>query len=321
MAIQIFTGNIIAVVWDFDQTLIPGYQQKPIFDHYNVDANHFWKEVEELATYYKKQKINVSPDTIYLNHILTYVKSGNFQGLNNKKLQEFGKQLEFYPGIPDFFEIANKHIENNKEFNKHSIKVEHYIVSTGLRQIIKGSIVSEFVEDVWACEFIEEPAQPGFDSKKEKNNKKADGEISQVGYFLDNTTKTRAIWEINKGTNKDPKVGVNDLIAEEDRRVPIRNMIYIADGPSDIPCFSIINKFGGITLGVYNPNQDKHFNEVKKLQDQGRVQHFSPADYSKGSDVCKWILKSLEEIAELIVKDRNRLLSEKVRESSKHITS
>ena len=321
MAIQIFTGNIIAIIWDFDQTLIPGYQEKPIFDYYNVDANHFWREVGKLATHYKKQKINVSPDTIYLNHILTYVKCGKFQGLNNKKLQEFGKQLEFYPGIPEFFKIAKDHIEKNKEFNKNLIKVEHYIASTGLRQIIRGSEVSEFVEDIWACEFIEEPAQPGFDSKEEKNNKKADGEILQVGYFLDDTTKTRAIWEINKGTNKDPQVGVNDLIAEEDRRIPIRNMIYIADGPSDIPCFSIVNKFGGITLGVYNPDQAEHFNEVKKLQDQGRVQHFSPTNYSKGSDVCKWILKSLEEIAELIVKNRNRLLSDKVRESSKHITS
>ena len=242
MAIQIFTGNIIAIIWDFDQTLIPGYQQKPIFNHYEVDEKHFWEEVKKLASYYKKQEINVSTDTTYLNHILTHVKCGKFKGLNNKKLQEFGKQLKFYDGIPEFFDIAKNHIEKNKEFSEHSIKVEHYVVSTGLRQIIKGSEVSKFVEDIWACEFIEEPAQPGFNSKKEKNNEKADAEISQVGYFLDNTTKTRAIWEINKGTNKDPQVGVNDLIAEEDRRVPIRNMIYIADGPSDIPCFSKLGR-------------------------------------------------------------------------------
>jgi len=321
MAIQIFTGNIIAIIWDFDQTLIPGYQQEPIFNHYNVDARDFWDEVSKLADHYRKQEIIVSPDTTYLNHILTYVKCGKFKGLNNKKLREFGSRLEFYHGIPEFFEIAKDFIEKNEEFNKRSIKVEHYVVSTGLRQIIRGSKIAKFIDDIWACEFIEEPAPPGFNSKNKKDNKKEEQEISQVGYFLDNTTKTRAIFEINKGTNKDPKVGVNDLIAPEDRRVPIRNMIYIADGPSDIPCFSIINKFGGRTLGVYNKENNEHFNEVKKLQDQGRVQHFSPADYTKGADAYKWILKSLEEIGKLIVQDRDRILANKVGKSSKHITN
>jgi len=320
MAIQIFTGNIIAIIWDFDQTLIPGYQQNPIFDFYEVDAKKFWNEVKKLASHYLKQQITVSPDTIYLNHILTHVKCGKFPGLNNKKLQEFGKQLEFYPRIPDFFIEVNETAEENKEFTKHSIKIEHYIVSTGLRQIIRGSDVSKFVDGIWACEFIEEPAQPGFNSiGKNKIPKNSKQDVSQVGYFLDNTTKTRAIWEINKGTNKDAQIGVNDLIAEEDRRIPIRNMIYIADGPSDIPCFSIVNRFGGRTLGVYNPNQNQHFDEVKKLSDQGRVQYFAPADYTKDSPASRWILKSVQEIGELIVRDRNRILTDKVGPSAKHI--
>lgn len=319
MAIQIFTGNIMAIIWDFDQTLIPGYQQDPIFEHYDVDATDFWNEKDGLLADYKEEGIIVSPDTIYLNHILTYVKFGKFKGLNNKKLKEFGSQLKFYPGIPQFLETARNHIEKNSEFSKQSIKVEHYIVSTGLRQIIRGSEISKFVDDIWACEFIQEPTQPGSNSTKGKDNETVEKEISQVGYFLDNTTKTRAIWEINKGANKDPEIGVDDLIAEADRRVPIRNMIYIADGPSDIPCFSIVNQFGGRTLGVYNPANDKHFNEVKKLQDQARVQHFSSADYSKNSDACRWILKSLEEIGELIVRDRNRVLTDRVGKSAKHL--
>jgi len=323
MAIQIFTGNVIAVLWDFDQTLIPGYQEEPIFDYYKIDSEEFWKEVGQLTEYYQKEGIIVSPDTIYLNHILTYVKKGIFKDLNNKLLRTFGEILEFYKGLPDFFIDSKEIIEKNSEFSKHDISVEHYIVSTGLRQIIKGSRIAKFTTDIWACEFIEDPAQPGFCETSPASKDRVAGQtepgITQVGYFLDNTTKTRALWEINKGTNKDPNVGVNDRIAPEDRRVPIQNMIYIADGPSDIPVFSIINQYGGRTLGVYNQAQDSHFNEVKKLSDQGRVQHFSPADYSKGSDAYRWIIKSMNEIASKIVEVRNRALVDKVGKSSKHV--
>lgn len=146
-----------------------------------------------------------------------------------------------------------------------------------------------------------------------------DSLIRQVAYFLDNTTKTRAIWEINKGTNVDDRVGVNDLIAPEDRRVPLRNMIYVADGPSDIPVFSILNLFGGRTMGVYNPAQDEHFRRVKHLQDQGRVQHIAEANYTVGSGAYRWILLSLEEIAELIVKDRQRALADRVQAPGGHV--
>ncbi len=321
MAVQIFTGNVIAVIWDFDQTLIPGYQQTPIFEHFGVDEGSFWKEVEKLAEYYEKQGVIVSPDTIYLNHILSYVKEGKFPGLSNKLLMEFGRKLHFYDGLPDFMRIAKEYIETKDEFSKRDISVEHYIVSTGLRQIIKGSLIAKFVTDIWACEFIEYPAKPGFVTCEAapKEGEKTNPEICQVGYFLDNSTKTRAIWEINKGTNKNPSIGVNFRIAPEDRRVPIPNMIYIADGPSDIPVFSILNQFGGRTLGVYNPKSKQHFSEVKKLEDQGRVQHFCPANYVEGSDAHMWILNSLEEIGNRIVEIHNRILTERIGKPTKHV--
>lgn len=321
MAVHIFSGNKIAVIWDFDQTLIPGYQQKPIFEHYKIDEGLFWKEVNSLPQHYLSQQgVLVSPDTAYLSHMLTYVSSNKMMGLTNKKLRDFGAKLKFYPGMPDFLSITKKSIEDNPDFKKHEIKVEHYIVSTGLRQMILGSEVAKFVDGVWACEFIETPAKPGFSGvQKNAEKEKLDNPISQVGYFLDNTTKTRAIWEINKGTNKDSNVGVNHLIAQEDRRVPIRNMLYIADGPSDIPVFSIINQYGGRTLGVYNPAQEKHFDEVNRLSKQGRVQHFSEANYSKNSATYRWIMSTLKEIAEQIVKDRDRLVIDHVGKPANHV--
>ncbi len=319
MAVNLFTGNVIAVIWDFDQTLIPGYQQRPLFQAYDVDEGEFWKEVQQLTQHYGAAGLVVSPDTLYRNHILTYVKAGRFPGLTNPRLRELGAELSFYPGMPDFLMASRKVIEGNPQFGRHGVTVEHYVVSTGLRQIILGSRAAEHLNGVWASEFIEEPAPPGYLDGTYQPKLTGDSPVSQVGYFLDNTTKTRAIWEINKGTNVDPQVGVNDLIAPEDRRVPLRNMLYIADGPSDVPVFSIVNTYGGRTLGVYNGATDLHFREVKGLRDQGRVQHFAEADYEEGSLAHRWIMTSLEEMASVIVRDRERALADKVKSSAKHV--
>jgi hypothetical protein len=318
MARPLFHGNVIAVIWDFDQTLISGYQQEPLFRHFSVSPREFWDEVSGLADYYRKQDIDVSVDTLYLNHILTYVQEGRFAGLTRAMLADFGSQLTFYPGMPDFLEQSKAAIESDTRNHDHSITVEHYIVSTGLRPLMKGSAVSPHVTDIWGCDFIESPAGSGFLTVPAAPLA-APPVISQVGYFLDNTTKTRAIWEINKGCNKDPEIGVNDLIAEDDRRVPLRNMIYVADGPSDVPVFSILNTFGGRTLGVHNGSDD-HYEQVAKLGSQGRVQHFTEADYRPNKEAYRWIMKQLREIAALIVQDRERLRAEHVQPAAKHVT-
>ena len=102
-------ANIIAVVWDFDKTLVDGYMQDPIFQEYKVEAKEFWKEVNSLPEkYMQEQGVLVNPDTIYLNQFIKYAKDGKFKGLTNQKLLEFGKKLKFYNGIPDIFEKTKK---------------------------------------------------------------------------------------------------------------------------------------------------------------------------------------------------------------------
>jgi hypothetical protein len=243
VAIDIFTGNVLAIIWDFDQTLIPGYQQAPLFEEYSINSGEFWQEVSALEQHYRKQGVLVCEDTLYLNHILSYVEAGRMPGLTNMKLAELGARLKFYPGLPDFLPTCKRFIEDDPRFAKHSIRVEHYVVSTGLRRMIAGSAVGPHLTTIWACEFIEDPAQPGFLRSPVRDT--TAHPVKQVGYFLDNTTKTRAIWEINKGCNIDEKIRVNDLIAQADRRVPLRNMLYVADGPSDVPVCSILNQYGG----------------------------------------------------------------------------
>ena len=137
--------------------------------------------------------------------------------------------------------------------------------------------------------------------------------------MIDNTSKSRAIFEINKGTNKLADIGVNDTIAQEDRRVPFQNMIYIADGPSDVPSFSILNQYGGKTFAVYKPGSKPEFKQVASLQELNRVQGIGEANYTDGSLTSMWVLNAIEEIANRIVVGREILLREKVGRSPRHI--
>jgi hypothetical protein len=143
--------------------------------------------------------------------------------------------------------------------------------------------------------------------------------ISQIAYALDNTTKTRAVFEINKGSNKIPEIDVNAMIPDADRRVPFQNMIYVADGPSDIPVFSLINRYGGRTFAVYQPESSKEFAQVNSLQKQKRVQSFGEANYTKGSQTAMWITNAVGEISAQIVENRERALDDKIGKPPKHL--
>ena len=316
----LFLQNIIACIWDFDKTLIPGYMQEPLFAHYNVDPQKFWYEVSELPKAYKNDGLElIASDTVYLNHILTYVKEGVFKNLNNAMLRKLGGSLKFHAGLPDFFDELKRYVKDDPQFQQHEIQVENYIVSTGLLQMILGSRIAPHIDGVWGCEFVENPPLPGFPGKSKRHERKQQYVISQIAYALDNTTKTRAIFEINKGSSKIPDIEVNAKIPDEDRRVPFQNMIYVADGPSDIPVFSIVNRFGGRTFAVYQPGSKEEFSQVNNLQKQGRVQSFGEANYTEGSQTAMWIKNAISEIAELIVENRERALGDKIGKPPRHL--
>lgn len=301
-------SNIIAVIWDFDKTLVDGYMQDPIFEKYDVDSKKFWEEVNSLPDkYWDEQKVKVNKDTIYLNHFINKTKEGIFKGLNNDLLFELGKELKFYKGIPEIFEKTKKIIEENSIFQEYNIKVEHYIVSTGMKNMIEGSIIRKYVEGIWGCELIQ--------IKNKDNN----WEISEIGYTIDNTSKTRAIFEINKGINKNPEYNVNAKIKEGNRRVLFKNMIYIADGPSDVPAFSVIKKGGGSTFAIYPKSDLKAFKQVEKLREDNRVDMYAEADYSEGTTTYMWITNKIEELAQNIVSEEKSKLKASISDSPKHL--
>lgn len=314
---NLHSQTIIACIWDFDKTLIPGYMQAPIFDHYKINSSSFWKEVNQLPEVYKKRGIFVSKDTVYLNHLLNYVKNGSLKGLSNAKLKDLGKELKFYKGLPHFFKELQDLINNTQEYNNHGISLEHYIISTGLAAMIRGSSIAPYVDHIYACEFVENPLLPGF-SLENDSDFNYDAEISQIGVIVDNTIKTRFIFEINKGSNKNPEIDVNAKMRDEDRRIPIRNMIYIADGPSDVPVFSVVKTHGGKTFAVYDRDNEEEFAQNDGLLQSGRIHAYGPADYTSSSPTSMWLKMHLHKICQRIIKERLNALEERLFHPPRH---
>ncbi len=307
MPAPLYTQTIIAFVWDFDRTLIPTNMQDPIFDAYDVDPGVFWSEVDGLVEYYERNGVIIQKDLAYLGHLLTYVREGEFDGLTNERLKKLGGELVPVPGMPDFMTAARDRVAEIPEFVAEGITVEHYVVSTGLRAMIEGSVFADKVDGIWANTFIEDAAPPGYLGKLQVPD--ADAPISQLGYTVDNTSKTRAVFEINKGINRNADIDVNAQMSEDQRRVPLKNMVYIADGPSDVPVFSILNKAGGRTLGVYTVEPSNNHSKVKSLQEQGRIQGMAEADYRPGKPAYLWLMDTLEQIGFEIVESRRQAFS------------
>ncbi len=309
----LFLQNVIAVIWDFDRTLSPDNMQRPIFEEYGIDEQTFWDEVNALPAYYRQAGVTVQPDTCYLPHILSYVHHGRMPGLTNAKLRELGAKVRLFPGLPDALDRLRAVLDTEK-FRAADLRLEHYVVSTGLEAMIDGSPIRSKVNGVWASGFIETPATPGYD----RHAKPGAGVISQVAGLLDNTTKTRAIFEINKGVNVNDKIKVNDAIPEDERRVPIRNMIYVADGPSDVPSFSVIKKNGGLAVAVYDPAEDVRFRQVVDLAESDRVDYYGEADYRDSSETMRWLKLHIEKIAHRIVTERTQRTQSQVRKGPQH---
>ncbi|MBQ3092116.1 MAG: haloacid dehalogenase-like hydrolase [Clostridia bacterium] len=302
-------ANIIAVIWDFDKTLVNGYMQDPIFKEYGVEARAFWDEVNALPDkYWREQRVKVNRETIYLNHFINCAKKGIFPGLNNQKLRAYGRELVFYPGIPDIFERTKALVAGESKYREYDIKVEHYVVSTGMAEIIRGSAVMDHAEAVWGCEFIEEDFGQG-------------RVISELGYTIDNTSKTRAIFEINKGVPQNPHIDVNSKMPESLRRVRFENMIYIADGPSDIPAFSLVGARGGSTFAIYPKGDWKAMGQVEQMRMDGRIDMFAEADYTEGTTADMWICTKIRQIAERIYEAERSLLASSVSDVPRHLST
>lgn len=301
-------ANIIAVIWDCDKTLIDGYMQDPIFQDYHIDSGIFWPELNAAPDEYVAKGIRVNRDTYYLNHFIKCAHNGTFPGLSNQKLREYGAKQKFYKGIPQIFQKTKSMFKDDKGYAEYGIQVEHYIVSTGFAEIIRGSSLMSHVDGIWGCELLDAP---------DKDGKPV---ISEVVYTIDNTSKTRSIFEINKGIGQHGGIDdVNSNIPESLRRVRFENMIYIADGPSDIPAFSLVKQRGGATFAIYPRGDLQAMKQVDQMRENGRVDMYAEADYSEGTTAYMWITDRIQKMADRIREKEQSRIKASASSSPKHL--
>ena len=248
---------VIALMYDFDKTLCTKDMQEYSFiPNVGLTAREFWTEANSLAREKKMDGI-----LAYMYVMLDKARSAKTVSVRRESFVALGRDLEFYPGVETWFERLNA-------FGKsQGADVRHFIISSGLREIIEGSSIYKNFTEVFACEFLYDvdrmPVWP-------KN---------VVNY----TTKTQFLFRVNKGVlDLSEDAALNDYTPEDERPVPFRNMIYIADGKTDVPCMKLVRVNGGCSVAVYPKN--KRDTAAQLLRD-GRADYMLPADYSPGGEL------------------------------------
>ena len=249
---------VLAICYDFDKTLSPddmqaqGYIQSV---RYQVDK--FWEKSNELA------RANEMDSNLAYMFLMKQESEGTLL-FTREKLEEYGSRVALFPGVADWFERIRAY---GKE---HGVLVEHYIISSGLKEMIEGTSVAKAgaFEKIYASSFY--------------YNER--GVAVWPAQAINYTNKTQFLFRIEKGVLDVNDPGVNEHFAPEDIRVPFRNMVYIGDSDTDVPCMKLVNTYGGHSIGVYNPETaDKR--KVYQMMRDDRIRYFAPADYSEGTEL------------------------------------
>ena len=263
---------VIALCYDFDKTLSPddmqaqGYIQTVQPEGSDVIGD-FWKESNSRATANNMDK--------NLAYMYTMKKKARGQIVFTKeKLADYGSKVALFEGVKDWF----KRIRDYGA--ERDIIIEHYIISSGLKEMIEGTSIANEFKELYATSFY-------FDE---------DGVAVWPAQVVNYTNKTQFLFRISKGVLDVNDDAVNDSFAPDEIRVPFRNMVYLGDSDTDIPCMKLVNSQGGYSIGVFNPDEKdkvKAKNKVYKMMRDNRISYFAPADYSEGSE--------LDELVKLII--------------------
>lgn len=263
------TKPTVALIYDFDGTLSPSNMQEYGFIQMaGMKPGDFWKKSKELSN-----TQNASEILCYMKLMLDEAKHSGMK-LTKEAFKEHGSKVELYKGVLGWFDLINGHGKSK------GVKVEHYINSSGLTEMIEGTPIGKKFKNIYACSFIYDPH----------------GVAEWPGVAVDFTAKTQSLFMINKGIEKiRDNTRVNDHMPEEDRPVPFKNMIYFGDGATDIPCMKLIKQQGGNSIAVYKPNSPKK-SGAEKLITEGRVNFVCPADYSENADIHKVVTTIIDKI-------------------------
>ena len=266
----------IAVAFDFDDTLAPD-GTSGLLESRGVATDPFWADVKELY------ETGWDPVPAYLYKIIEESNENVTAGpITREALKSWGASLEFFAGVESLFErltavVAAEHPD---------IQVEFYLISSGIAEVLRATKIAKHFKNIWACDFHYDKA----------------GAITYPKNIVSFTDKTRYIFQIAKGivgpeASKEP-FAVNKAVSAAELRVPFEQMIFVGDGYTDIPCFSLVRANGGVAFGVYDPKNKSKWAKAWEYVSDNRVSNLAPADYSESSALWHGLQMAIDKIAQ-----------------------
>lgn len=249
---------VVAICYDFDKTLSPDdMQAQGYIQSVGYDIADFWRETDKLA-----QDNDMDQNLAYMYKMM-YEATGNLV-FNKQAMMDYGSRVKLFPGVCEWFDRIKQYGLSK------GVIVEHYIISSGLKEMIEGTVPGKngAFEKIYASSFF--------------YNER--GIAVWPAQVINYTNKTQFLFRIEKGVLDVNDPGVNEHFEPEDIRVPFRNMVYIGDSDTDIPCMRLVNLYGGHSICVYN-GESKDKSKVYRMMKDDRIKYFAPADYSKGSEL------------------------------------
>ena len=274
---------ILAICYDFDKTLSPDDMQAQGFiQSLGYEVAQFWKESNKLAA------DNDMDQNLAYMYLMAKLSRGKFLFIRENLVKE-GEKIKMFPGVETWFDRINQYGNDN------GLEVEHYIISSGLKEMIEGTSIACKFKKIYASSFYYD------------ENNEAAWPAQAVNY----TNKTQFLFRIEKGVLDINDQGVNSYFNPDQYRIPFRNIVYIGDSDTDIPCMKLVNSYGGHSIGVYNSKTcDK--SKVFRMMNENRIKYFSPADYTEGSQLETLIKQIIDRTVsnEILENKHNSCLNE-----------
>jgi hypothetical protein len=261
----------VALIYDFDGTLAPGNMQEQAFiPDLGMTKKKFWARVGELA------KKHGGDDVLMYMQLMIDEADKNEVKIAREDIKRYGRELEFFPGVVDWFKRINRHAK------EAGLVASHYIISAGNKEMIEGTKIAKEFTKIYGSAF------------RYDHYDKAVGIAMAINY----TTKTQFLFRINKGAlSVTDHTTLNAWTERDTRKVPFERMIFLGDGASDIPCMRLVKQQGGFSVAVYRPNSPKAKAEAEKLIGHKRVDYSVPADYREGKKLDTAVKRRIDLIS------------------------
>lgn len=267
---------IVAIIYDFDKTLCTkDMQEYGFIPSLGMSPAAFWGETSALTDEQEMDSI-----LAYMFKMVEKAREKKVP-ITRKTFNDMGAQVQFFDGVTTWFERINRIGE------EMGVRIEHYIVSSGIKEIIEGTPIAQHFKKIYACEFMYD----------------YNGSIQWPKFAVNYTAKTQFLFRINKGVlTVDSKSAdkLNRFTPENERRIPFHNMIYIGDGLTDVPCMKLVKSNGGQSIAVYDP--ERGTDAARALLGADRVNFIAPADYDAGSDIetiVKAVIRKIQAVEEM----------------------